>query len=400
MNIGGPAIHVKNLSEGLDRDRYVHKLVTGSISSNEGDMSYILNFSDEQIIVIPSLQRELSVKKDLVALLNIFLLIRQFKPDIIHSHTSKAGAISRIAAISLNFFSRKKILIVHTFHGNVLEGYFSTIKSFVFLMIERFLAKFSDRIIAISESQRQDLNKVYQIGTPEKIEVIKLGFDLNRFVQCDESKGLFRKKHDLNEKTILIGIVGRLVPIKNHKMFLDAGKQLIGNNHDRNLRFVLIGDGEDRQYLERYTHDIGLTNYVIFCGWESDMPMVYADIDILALTSLNEGTPVSIVEAMAASVPVISTDVGGIKDLLGEEIPNRIENQGFKICERGVLCPKDDPESFTDALYDMLTSEAWKDEGRLDRARDYVLIHYSMERLLSDVESLYEKLMEPKKNSG
>ena len=179
------------------------------------------------------------------------------------------------------------------------------------------MATLTDRIIAISYTQKWELSKKYKIADPSKISLINLGFDLIPFVHADKLKGKLRKKIGVSNDTLLIGIVGRLAKVKNHKMFLDAAVLFLKNHNDKKVKFVLIGDGELRQTLKNYAFEKGLKDQVIFYGWEKNIPMIYADLDILALTSLNEGTPVSIIEAMAASVPVITTGVGGIKDLLG-----------------------------------------------------------------------------------
>ena len=393
LNIGGPSIHVKNLTEALDQKKYITKLVTGTISPDEGDMSYITQFKGGVRVAVPELQREINIVKDIVALLKVTKLIFQFKPDIIHSHTSKAGTISRLAARICNVHRTKKIIIVHTFHGNVLYGYFNRIKSLIILVIEWFLATFTDRIIAISKSQKWELSKIYRICNPNKIDTIKLGFDLTPFIHCANQKGRFRENLEIPADTLLIGIVGRMAPIKNHKMFLDAAKQIVEKSAKRNVKFILVGDGELRNFLEKYTHDIGLDDYIVFHGWEKDISKVYADLDILALTSLNEGTPVSIIEAMAAQVPVITTGVGGIKDLLGNfetQQPNPME---FKICQRGILCPKDDPYAFFTALSYMITSGYLSDTDRFLEAQDYVVKNYSVDRLVSDIEKLYDRLL-------
>lgn len=398
FNIGGPSIHVKNLTEGLENNRYITKLVTGSISPNEGDMSYIAKFNNHVRIVVPELQREIDPYKDLLAFLKTLKIMHKFQPDIVHSHTSKAGTISRASAIVCNIFRKQKIVTVHTFHGNVLDGYFSRSKSLIILIIERVLAKFTNQIIAISKTQKWELSNSYKIAKPDKIGTIKLGFDLVPFLYCSNQKVFLRKKFGLSDDSLLIGIVGRMAPIKNHKMFLDAGKLLIDQAKNKNIKFILVGDGEERPVLEKYAYDIGIGQHVIFYGWERNIPMIYADIDILALTSLNEGTPVSVIEAMAASVPVVTTGVGGIKDLLGTFENGQPEKAAFKICERGILCPKDDPLTFSEALRYMIESGYLLEKQRFSRASDYVVENYSVKRLVSDMENLYEKLLTANRN--
>lgn len=393
MNIGGPSIHVKNLTENMNPNRFVTRLLTGSVSAGEGDMSYIANFGEDVRIEIPELQREISPYKDLIALIKVIKTINNFNPDIVHSHTSKAGTISRLAAAIYNLFQRERLITVHTFHGHVLDGYFSRSKSILILLFERLMAMVTDTIIAISTTQKWELSKKYKIASARKFATIGLGFNLFPFVNNGQYNGRLRQELGASEETLLIGIVGRMVPIKNHKMFLDAAEILLNRCASRKLKFILVGSGELKGDLETYSTKIGISDHTIFYGWEKNIPMIYADLDILALTSLNEGTPVSIIEAMAASVPVVTTGVGGIKDLLGKILTDPSLHYSFKICERGILCQKDDPEIFADALKYLVESDTLKNGCQLDKAREYVLKNYSVGRLLTEVESLYEKLV-------
>ena len=396
LNIGGPTIHIKNLTEGLAQNKFETRLITGTISPDEGDMSYITNLKENTRISIPELQREIDLFKDTIALFKIYSIINLIRPDIIHSHTSKAGTLSRLAALFCNIYLPKKIITIHTFHGNVLYGYFSRLKTFLILNVERFLANFTTSIIAISESQKKELSEFYRICDANKIKTIKLGFELTPFINCVKQKGRLRKKLSLTEDVLLVGIVGRMAPIKNHKMFLDAAKLVVEQCMVRNIRFILVGDGELRKSLENYVCDIGLQEHVIFHGWEKDIPMVYADLDILALTSLNEGTPVSIIEAMSAKVPVLTTGVGGVKDLLGNIEAVQPESAAFKVCKRGILCPKEDPHAFFSALKYMMESNYLSNNKRFLNAQDYVVRNYSVYRLIEEMESLYESLVSAK----
>ncbi len=393
MNIGGPSIHVKNLTEILDKNKYETKLITGTISPDEGDMSYIAKFNQKQKISIPELQREISLLKDIIALFKVICYINNFKPNIIHSHTSKAGTLSRLAALFYNTYLPNKIITIHTFHGNVLYGYFSRLKTFFILNVEKFLSIFTDRIIAISESQKIELSEVYRICDKNKIKTVKLGFELDPFINCKKRSGQLRKKMSLSKDVFLVGIVGRMAPIKNHVMFLDAAKLVIERCLDKKIKFILVGDGELRNSLERYVEDNGLNEHIIFHGWEKDIPMVYADLDILALTSLNEGTPVSIIEAMAAKVPVLTTGVGGVTDLLGEVEFPQPEQALFKVCERGILCPKDDHHAFSNALSYMMESEYLSDQKRFRKAQEFVIENYSVKRLINDIDELYDEVL-------
>ncbi|NVM27039.1 MAG: glycosyltransferase, partial [Desulfobacterales bacterium] len=341
LNVGGPAIHVHLLTKGLDARKFEPVLVAGKISPQEGDMSYLFDPADKEPIIIPELQREISLRMDLKAFGQIFSRLIQEKPDIVHTHTAKAGSSARLAVAMYNLICGRKVRTVHTFHGHVFEGYFSRAKSLMFVWIERLLARLTDVIIAISDSQKRDLLEKFRIAPAKKINTVELGFDLRPFLGNGVLKGQFRRSLGINDDALVVGIVGRLVPIKNHMMFLKAAKLFLDQNPGVQTKFIVVGDGELRDELETYCQQLGLTTHVRFCGWIRNVPAVYADLDILTLTSTNEGTPVSIIEAMASSVPVIATDAGGVLDLLGppDGLPS---SDGFVVCERGVLCRKND----------------------------------------------------------
>ena len=314
------------------------------------------------------------------------------KPDIVDTHTAKAGTSARMAVIAYNLLRNKNIRMIHTFHGHVFEGYFSSINSLLFVYIERLLARSTDLIIAISRSQQHELSEKYHIAPREKIKTIELGFDLQPFLSCKQLKGLFRERLGLGSETLLIGIIGRLVPIKNHLMFFMAAKQFIEQHPDKDLRFIVVGDGELRKDLEDFCNSHGLAGHVNFCGWIKEVPQVYADLDILALTSLNEGTPFSIIESMAASVPVIATDVGGVSDLLGKSV-DFLHHAGFSVCRQGILCPKNDAQSFAQGLAYLVSEDPVQQDMRVSRAREFAQAHFNHRRLFSDMESLYLDLM-------
>jgi glycosyltransferase involved in cell wall biosynthesis len=291
-----------------------------------------------------------------------------------------------------NLISGKRIRTVHTFHGHVFEGYFSKAKSLLFVWIERLLARFTDVIIALSGIQKKELVEKFRIAPTDKIKTVQLGFDLRPFLGSEALEGQFRRSLGISNDTLLIGIVGRLVPIKNHFMFLDAAKLFLEQNFGLSAKFVVVGDGELRDELNDYCQQLGLTSDVIFCGWVSNVPIVYSDLDILALTSSNEGTPVSIIEAMASSVPVIATDAGGVIDLLGP--PDGLhKSDGFEVCERGILCRKNDAQGFTKGLKYLIDGDIQEKQKRLMRARSFAIERFSEKRLLDDIESLYIKLM-------
>ena len=247
-------------------------------------------------------------------------------------------------------------------------------------------------IIALSGIQKKELVEKFRIAPTNKIKTVQLGFDLRPFLESEALKGEFRRSLGISNDTLLIGIVGRLVPIKNHFMFLDAAKFFLEHNPDANIKFIVIGDGELRDELEGYSKKLGLDDHVVFCGWMRNVPTVYADLDILALTSSNEGTPVSIIEAMAASVPILATNAGGVIDLLGSSDGLPISD-GFVVCERGILCKRGDALGFSKGLKYLLELDKDEKHKRLMKACAFVKERYSEERLLRDIESLYLDLM-------
>lgn len=392
LNIGGPSIHVSLLTRGLDPDRFESVLVSGTVSALEGDMNYVPQGMGIRPILIPSLKREIHLAGDLKCLVRLVKLLKEERPDIVHTHTAKAGTLGRFAVFLHNLGRREKVLVVHTFHGHVLHGYFSRMKSKMFMWAERILASITDVIIAISESQMRELAQTYCLAPENKFRIVKLGFDLSAFSCLEKLRGRFNRDLGVDPDTILIGIVGRLVSIKNHRMFLDAAGILCKENPDIRVKFVVVGDGELRQELIAHAGEIGIADYVIFCGWKKNLPRIYADLDILALTSINEGTPVSIIEAMACSVPVISTDAGGVRDMLG---PLSAEGQSerFNVCCCGVLCRQNDAQGLADGIRFLISNPRLR-EDISEAARDFVHQHYTEKRLIKDIESIYGELLQ------
>ena len=392
LNIGGPSIHVHLLTNGLDCTKFRSTLVTGKISPREGDMGYLFESSKEKPIIIDKLQREISPFMDVKAFIRIFRLLQHENPDIVHTHTAKAGTSARLAAIIYNRFANGSTHTVHTFHGHVFSGYFSRTKSLMFIWIERFLAKSTDVIVAISQAQKTDLSKKFRIAPAAKIKVIPLGFDLTPFFQSASLKGRFKKSMGLRQESLLVGIVGRLVPIKRQVLFLDMARIFVDNNPDIDVKFVLVGDGELRDTLKAHARMKDLNRHVQFCGWRRDLPDVYADLDVLALTSENEGTPVSIIEAMAAATPVIATDAGGVQDLLGPQTERPVQ-KGVWVCKRGILCRKNDATGFARGLKYLVEMDKCKKDGMVENAKRFAAKTFSEKRLLHDMEALYLGMM-------
>lgn len=385
LNIGGPAIHTILLTEGLDKGRFESLFVCGSTGKEEGDMLYYALDKDVKPIFIPELRRELSFIDDLAAFIKIYNIVRKEKPDIIHTHTAKAGTLGRIAGILynyLNIYKRKRTILIHTFHGHIFEGYFNKFQTQLFILIEKILAIFTSKIITVSESVKKELIAL-GICPEEKIEVIPLGLELEKFL-----------KIPIRDNTVLnIGIIGRLVPIKNHRLFLEAAAKVIANSPKMQSRFKIIGDGELREELVGCSNKLNINEWIDFLGWQKDLVSVYSNLDIVVLTSKNEGTPVSLIEAMASGRAVVATDVGGVKDLLGKESPESSHRgQSFKVLERGIIVKTCNSNSFSSALSYILRDNSLRENIGF-RARAFVREKFAKERLIRDIEILYDRIL-------
>ncbi|WP_162909971.1 glycosyltransferase family 4 protein [Aggregatilinea lenta] len=371
LNIGGPAVHVILLSERLGPPAFESRLVCGLIGPQEGDMAYLAEQHSVQPVYVAELGRELSPLRDLRTLYKLWRLMRQFKPDVVHTHTAKAGFVGRLAA----WLARVPVR-VHTFHGHVFRGYFGPQKTQMFLRLERLAGRITDKLITISPMLKDELVNEFHIAPAGKFTIVPLGLDLAPFEAAPRHAGTFRVTFGIPADAPLVGIVGRLVPIKNHALFLLMAAQIHTSQPD--VRFAIVGDGELRADLEARVEALGLRDVVIFTGWQHDLRAAYSDMDALVISSLNEGTPVSVIEALAAGVPVVATAVGGIPDLLRHG-------------QYGRLVPVDDPAALADAVCAALV-----DTDAYDAVQSAILAQYGIERLADDLAALYRDLLAAK----
>lgn len=384
LNIGGPAIQAILMTEEFRRRGYRALLLTGEVPPGEGSMEYLARDRAVVPTKIGTLSRKISWSKDLVTLWQLIKTFRREKPLVVHTHTAKAGTLGRLAAI----LTRVPIK-VHTFHGHVFHGYFSPLVTRFFLAIERFLARHTDRIVAISESQRHELTNVYSIAPAEKIAVIPLGFDLRPFLAMDGRVGDFRKSLRYEEDGPLVGWVGRITAIKDPDLFLDSAASVIRDQP--RFRFVLIGDGELREHCRNRIETAGFQKVISLAGWQQHLERVYSDLDLVVLTSINEGTPVSLLEAMASARAFVATDVGGVRDLM---VAPGTKQDGFEIFKNGILVPRN-----SEVLAAAIGYLAKRPEVRLsmgEAGRIFVTTRFSSERLANDLESLYLSLAQSK----
>jgi glycosyltransferase involved in cell wall biosynthesis len=371
LNVGGPAIHATLLTERLDPARYEPLLVSGTESPGEGSFLELQGRSLSAMRRIPALGPEIHGVRDLAVLEELIRLIRDVKPHIVHTHTAKAGALGRLAAWWCGV-----PVVVHTYHGHVFDGYFSRAKTRVFVAVERWLARRTHCLVAVSDRVRTEV-LARGIGSLDRFVVVPLGLDLDRFAIGERRRGELRRELGLDPAAPLIGIVARLVPIKAHEVFLAMAAQVAASRPD--ARVLVIGDGERRAELESLVSRLGLGDRTHFLGWRADLDRLYADLDAVVLTSRNEGSPVALIEAMAAARPVVSTRVGGVPDLITDG-------------ETGLLAPVDDVPAIAAAVLRVLDDRGLADRlGRAGRAR--VLSDFSSERLLDDVDRLYRRLL-------
>jgi len=394
LNIGGPAIQAISLSSELPETSYQTLLVCGTVGAWEGDMSYLAVSRGVCPHFIPKFGREISPLDDVQTFFALRRIIKRFRPHIVHTHTAKAGTLGRAAALSVNMFlaPRKRIRLVHTFHGHVFHSYFGSLKTSVFIQIERALARFTDRIIVISSLQKKDICHRLKIAGEKRVKLIRLGFNLSDFKNCERYKSIMRKEYFSGPSSgmFVVGLIGRLTPVKNPGLFLKAAKCLKDRGKIGLFRFLIVGDGELKKALIDEAADLGIADAVSFAGWQREMPYVYGGIDAVALSSRNEGTPVALIEAMASAKPVAATDVGGVRDLLGDIVdatPAR-----FSIARNGLLVSNQEGESLADALLFLQQNRASALQ-MARRAQDFVFRQYSMERLLEDIKWLYDELM-------
>jgi len=399
LNVGGPARHVVWLTKALQDEKFQSVLITGTVPKGEDDMGYFAFENGVEPVFIPEMSRELSLK-DFVSLLKIYCILLKEKPNIIHTHTAKAGTLGRVAGFFYRWFTPKtligkprKVKIVHTYHGHIFHSYYGRLKTAFFLFIERFLALIAtDRIVVISKQQFEEIHGKYKVGKSKQFAIIPLGIDLSSFLPSESKREKFRSEFSVKPEEILIGIVGRLTEVKNHLLFLKVAK-LSKSQLDSAVKFIIIGDGHLRASLERKVRELGIEDTVIFAGNRKDADSFYAGLDIVALTSLNEGTPLSLIEAMASAKPIVSTMVGGVRDLLGEI---KSEEDGFFICERGIGIKSSnsgnlEAQGFCNALQRLINDEMLRHE--ISKAGfKFVTQHYSKERLIADIRQLYEGL--------
>jgi glycosyltransferase involved in cell wall biosynthesis len=366
LNVGGPARHVTILDKGLRASGIQTLLVHGEIGPGEASLERLVDEAGLASHRVRGLGRRVSPLTDVRALWSLVRIVFRVRPDVVHTHTAKAGTLGRIAAFLYNLTRRRsqRCLVVHTFHGHVLHGYFSPIASSIVRAIERSLGRFTDSVLVLSERQREDIASTYRIASPDRVHIVPLGLELDALLALPAK---------LPNEAVVFGYVGRFVPIKNLPLLIEAFATV--SIAAPCARLLLVGDGESRAALEVMVARRGLQPFVRFAGWREDLAGVYREVDALVLTSSNEGTPVAVIEAMAACLPVIATHVGGVPDVVTHG-------------STGMLVPPGSAEALAVAMLELIRNPAQRQ--RLGTAaRASVRARFAAERLVADVAALY-----------
>jgi glycosyltransferase involved in cell wall biosynthesis len=396
--VSGPPYQAIFLTQRLQGSEFVSRLLAGNVSENEGSLDGLARERGVMVNRIPGLEREISLRTEIPALGEIYREIRRFRPDIVHTHHAKAGALGRVAARAA-----RVPIVCHTYHGHVFHSYFSPTKTKCFIRLERMLARWTDRLVVLSEVQKQEILG-YGVGRPEQMAVIPLGLELDSFLQAEKQQGRVRAELGMGGQVPLVGIVARLVPIKAHDLFLQAARQIAQVRPD--VQFLVVGDGELREPLEEQALRLGLRvvshrpgappverlpaaqvadgraiqpcSAIHFLGFRSDLPALYADLNVLLLCSLNEGLPVTIIEALAAARPVVATDVGAVSDLVKPEVTGKLVRSG-------------DAGGLAEAVLEQIAAPE-RAEAMARHGRRHIYPRLSIDRLEQDIRRLYSEL--------
>lgn len=397
LNVGGPAKHAAWLMRGLDPARFEQTLAAGPVPAGEDDMGPWLREQGVDYLIIPSLGRAVNPVADLRGLFHILGLLAKTRPHILATHTSKAGFLGRTALLLYRPYARLRgrpvPQAVHTFHGHTFHGYFGPLTGRLFLGLERFLARWATwRIVVISPRQLEEIHQTFGVGRREQFVLTPLGIDLAPFADPGPGRKAFRAELGAGENDILVGAVGRVAPVKNYGLFVEVAARLKQSRPElyARCRFLLIGGGpaEEMAALRERAQALGVAQRVVFMGSRPDPEAFSPGLDALLLTSVNEGTPVAILEGGACGLPVTATEVGGTPDLLGQA--EETDPRGFTLRGRGITAPSGDAPALAAGLAHLLDHPDLA--ARLGGAlREYVHARHDKARLVRDIAALYEQ---------
>jgi glycosyltransferase involved in cell wall biosynthesis len=384
LNIGGPARHVVLLDRGLRARGHDTRLVYGSLAPFEASLEHLAVEAGLPTTRIRELGRRISPVSDLRALAQLLRLVFREAPDVIHTHTAKAGTLGRVAACLFNITRRRRrrCLAVHTFHGHVLAGYFGPATNLAVRLAERTLARITDCVVTLSPAQCDDIVTRFRIAAAARTTVVPLGLDLDRLARLDPLSPHLRHRFGIPDRALVVGYVGRFVAIKDLPTLVRAFARVAAVRPEAVL--LLVGDGPSRPEIEALIAALSLQKQVHLAGWMEDLSPLYATFDICALASLNEGTPVALIEAMAAGRAVVATRVGGVADVVEHE-------------RTGLLVPPGNPDALADEIVRLAADPG--ERSRMGAAgREAVVARFSSERLVEDIDTLYKSALEQKRS--
>jgi glycosyltransferase involved in cell wall biosynthesis len=395
LNVGGPSKHVTWLSAGLDAHGFETTLVTGTIAPGEGDMQWFAHANGVRPVVLPAMSRALR-PADVRVAWQLYRLMREVRPDVVHTHKAKAGAVGRAAALLYRWGTPRALLgrprpvrVVHTFHGHVFHGYYGRLATRVFVAIERALARLAtDRVVTISPQQADEIVGRYGVGTHARTSIVPLGLDLPSAAPLPARRTAQRAALGVADDELLVVIVGRLCEVKNHALLLDALAQ--ARRDGLRVRCAVVGDGHLRAPLEARARELGLGDAVAFTGFVDDPVAHYAAADVVVVTSVNEGTPLTLLEAMACGRCVAATAVGGVVDILGRRVAAHAG--GVTEWEHGTTVASGDAAAFAASLR-FLAADPARRFAMGERGRAFVRANLSREGLLGRVAALYRALL-------
>jgi glycosyltransferase involved in cell wall biosynthesis len=376
LNVGGPALHVVSLADGLQGRGYETTLVAGEIARGEESMAFVAEQRGVRVVPLAQLRREVSPLHDVVAALRLARLVRELRPHIVHTHTAKAGAVGRLAVVLSGV--RPRPIVVHTFHGHVLRGYFGPLQTGAYRLLERLLGRVTDALVAVSPQVRDDLVAL-GVAPRERFAVVRLGIELDRRVLAtgNGARTEARRLLGIGDGRFVVGWIGRMTAVKRTDDLLEALARLRGLGVDAVL--CLVGDGPDRDAFEERAHALGVARHVFSLGYQEDVSGWYAAFDALVLPSANEGTPVVAIEALAAGTPVVANRVGGVPDVVRDGVD-------------GYLVELGDLDGLADRLARVAADGALR-RGLAETGRARVLRRYAVARLVDDVDRLYRALL-------
>ena len=395
LNVGGPAKHVTWLSAGLAARGFETTLVTGTIAPGEGDMTWFAHANGVRPVVIPAMSRALR-PGDLAVAWRLYRVMRAVRPDVVHTHKAKAGAVGRLAALLYRWATPaalvgrpRRVRVVHTFHGHVFHGYYGRLATRLFVAVERTLARVAtDRVVTVSPQQRDEIVGRYRVGRPARTTIIPLGLDVPAPSSLPQRRVAARAELGVDERDLLVVAVGRLCEVKNHALLLDAVAR--AREGGLPVRLVLVGDGHLRPALEAQTRALGLADVVRFVGFVDDPTGHYAAADVVALTSVNEGTPLTLLEAMACARCVAATAVGGVVDILGRRV--RAHPAGVAEWEHGTTVTSGDAAAFAASLR-LLAADPARRRRMGEQGRAFVRDAMSRDALIERVAALYRGIV-------